>query len=125
MRPVSSIVRQAQEQLGVFPFHGYDCRFQHYHHDWIVYSLHAKNEVYVGQSQCVGSRIPQHIANFNGNGERPQPLYESLRQLGIKNFAEEVEIKIHFVPKGKTVDQFEREMINKIGTLNIHLMEAA
>ena len=123
MRTASGIYRQAQEQLGVFPFVG--GKFKLYHHDWIIYSLHAKNHVYVGSSQCIGSRISLHIANFNGTGNRPQPLYETLRQLGIKNFAEEVQIKIHFVPKGKTVDQFEEKMINKIGTLNTYLMEAA
>ena len=126
-KPTSSIIRQAQEQLGMFPFYGYGCKFQQYHHDWIVYSLHYKDEVYVGLTHCVGSRIHKHVQSFNGN----QPsnnnclVYKKFKAAGCTDFAQEVEIKIHFVPKGYGAYDYERKMINEMSTCNTYLMEAA
>lgn len=127
MRPALGIVRQAQEQLGVFPFRGYDCKFQHYHHDWLVYSLHYKDEVYVGLTQCVGTRISEHVTSFNTN-YRPMSnslVYKKFKAAGCTNFAQEVNIKIHFVPKGYGADDYECKMINEMSTCNTYLMEAA
>ena len=127
MRPALGIVRQAQEQLGVFPFCGYGFRFQKYDHKYVVYSLHYKDEVYVGLSRSIGSRIYKHVQSFNGN----QPsnnnclVYKKFKDAGCTDFAQEVDIKIHFIPKGYGADNYERKMINEMSTCNIRLMEAA
>ena len=127
MRPASSIVRQAQEQLGVFPFEGYGYRFQKYNHKYVVYSLHYKNEVYVGLTQCVGSRIHKHVQAFNGNNpsDNNMLVYRKFKAAGCTDFAQEVDIKIHFIPKGYGADNYERKMINEMSTCNSYLVEAA
>tara|TARA_R110002020_G_scaffold283796_1_gene499444 strand:+ start:92 stop:475 length:384 start_codon:yes stop_codon:yes gene_type:complete len=127
MRPVSNIVRQAQEQLGVFPFRGYGYRFQKYDHKYVVYSLHYKDEVYVGLSRCIGSRINKHVQAFNGNqpSNNNYLVYKKFKAAGCTDFAQEVDLKIHFVPKGYGADDYERKMINEMSTCNTRLMEAA
>ena len=127
MRPALGIARQAQEQLGVFPFHGYGYRFRNYNHKYVVYSLHYKDEVYIGLTQCVGSRINEHAKAFNGNSPSNNNclVYKKFKAAGCTDFTQEVDIKIHFIPKGYGADNYERKMINEMSTCNTYLVEAA